>query len=163
MSDDPSVKNAWVERVLGCRISAPGDAPTQEGRGAGVRLTQALMLWNQARSNIGKQVETLQKAILAASAEDEAYPDIVDGIGNIEAVLSLLDDELLEVLSAIRATQDVAEKAKLSGRARDIVKRCQAAAAADALLADIDTKNGFVTLDIKSQVTGTLAKVLEMI
>jgi hypothetical protein len=157
---DLAVKNAWIERVLGVRVGTGSGGPGQK---AGVRLTQALILWNQTRSYVGQQVTALQRAILEASAEEEEYPDIVAGIDNLETVMSLMDDELLDVLSTIRATKDEGEKVKLLEQAHAIVKRCQGKAEGNGLLDDIDTKNGFMTLDIKQRITGTFTQVLELL
>ena len=154
-------KETWIEHVLGVRLD--GGAPHPDDRRAGVRLTQAMMLWNSTRMQVGKQINTLQSAILAAAEGDEQYPDIVDGVANLEDVMNHLDDSLGDVLSAIRATPDWKEKAALSKQARDIVKRVAAYVAGDALLADIDTKNGFVTLEIKPKVTQALSTILQML
>ena len=161
MSEGRETKNAWVELALGVHINdgGPGDGAAR----VGVRLTHAMMVWNSARMHVGQQLDTLRTAILKAAQGDEQYPDIVDGLGNLDAIMDRLDDRLGEKLSAIRFTKDSKEKAALAKQARDVVKQVEAYLASDPLIADIDTKNGFVTLDIKPKVTEALNTMLEML
>jgi hypothetical protein len=158
--EDLTAKSTWVQRVLGVAIPATvtGSAETGDKR-AGLRLTQAMMEWNRTRSDVGRQIAQLQDAIISASAEEPDYPAIVDGVGNLEDILSRLDDSLGEKLSGIRMTTDPTEKAKLLQQAKDIVRGIASWAASDPLLADIDTQNGFVTLTIKSSVTQALTTI----
>ncbi|MGH7042960.1 MAG: hypothetical protein ACREFY_12625, partial [Acetobacteraceae bacterium] len=136
----------------------PEGATPQAGRDrtapdprAGVRLTQPLMSWNATRMVVGKQIDLLQNAILAASDEEEEYPDILANIGNLDAVMSRLDDSLSAKLSELRTAPDAAAKATAADYARKMVQGLQPYVADDELLADISGNNGFLPLDIKAR------------
>ena len=160
MPDASLDQNNWVERVLGLRLS--GAAPRGDGR-AGVRLTQALMVWNATRIDTRKQIEALQAAVLSTAKDEEDYVDILANIGNLDAVMERLDDSLGAKLSEIRTTPDPAEKARLSGEARKLVQALQGFVETDTLLADMNAGNGFMDLGVKPKLQTALAAMLDII
>jgi hypothetical protein len=160
MSENRDAKDAWVERVLGYSVAAA--AATARPNGAAVRLTKGLLLWNNTRGYVSRQIKTLQQAILADMQDEPDFDDIKANLGNLEEMLEVLDDSLADKLGELHATADPARKAVLSGEARAIVTRFQQYVANDGLVNEIDD-NGFVSLDIKPKVSAALAEILQMI
>lgn len=154
MSDN--VRRAWVTRVLGVHLGQPPSPPnTGTPKGAAVRLAQAMIEWNSTRVFVGAQVRQLQAAILEATSTLENHDAIKANIGNLDALLETLDDSLTVKLNELRATDDEAQKRRLSEEARGIVAAFQKFTAEDALMNAIDD-NGFLPLTIKSRVVASL-------
>jgi hypothetical protein len=141
--------------------ATPPDSATRSPR-AGVRLTEALMIWNRTRSYVGQQVTRLQQEIIAQTRDEEEADEISANVVILEDLLDLLDDSLSEKLSELRAAAEPAAKAALSEQAKEIVISFQNKVAEDKLMNRID-HNGFVELDIKPTVTATLIEVLKCI
>lgn len=141
--------------------ATPPDGAARSPR-AGVRLTEALMIWNRTRSYVGQQVTRLQQEILAQTQDEEDFDEISANVGILEDLLDLLDDSLGEKLSELRAATEPAAKAALSQQAKDIVISFQNKAAENKLIKRIDD-NGFVELDIQPTVKATLIEVLKCI
>jgi len=160
MGDIETQQLAWVQRVLGCTLLQP--PVEQRSEGPGIRLAKGLMIWNSTRSYVANRVADLQTAILLESQDEPDYPEIVDNIGKLDAVLEGLDDSLSEALGELQAASDPDKKASLSETARQIVLRFQKFSATDALINDIDD-NGFLPLDIKPRIDQALATVLTTI
>jgi hypothetical protein len=137
-------QRAWVERVLGFTFPPPGTGK----RGNVVNLAQGLMLWNQTRASVAAQVARIQAAILADTANDDDYDEIVGNIGALDEVLDVLDDRLTEKLNEIRAAADETQKNVISDQARKVADEFAGVIETDELIGDIDN-NGFVASDIK--------------
>ena len=152
-------RNQWVERVLGYRFAAGSE---QRPKGAAVRVAQGLLVWNAARAYVGQQVKKLQQAIIAQTEDEADAAEIKANIGNLEALLELLDDSLSVKLGQLRATTDPTEKEAISQEAKAVVEKFRGTLAGNALFNEIDD-NGFIPLDIAPKVTAALAAVSEAI
>jgi hypothetical protein len=158
MSGNQDPRREWVQRVLGYRFEPPRGGP----EGAAIRVAKGLLLWNNTRSHVARQIKVLQQAIRTQAAGEPDFSEIDASLGNLDELLEKLDDRLTVKLGELRATSDLTAKQKLSDEARDIVADYQKYVAEDGLVNEIDD-NGFVPLDIKPTVDATLRAVLATI
>ncbi len=158
MAETTEKQRQWVETVLGVRF-----APTiSQTEGAVIRLGKAMQVWNATRGYVARQIKTLQDAIVVAAANEPDIDVIKSNLGNLDVLLEVLDDRLIGKMNELRGTADPAAKTKISEQARAIVVGYQKYVAEDRLVNDID-RNGFVTTDIKTRVSASLAEVLKVI
>jgi hypothetical protein len=161
MAGGTTDQKAWVVRVLG--VPFPGIAAGGTRTEApGIRLAKGLLLWNETRGFVARQIDTLQQAIIKDMQDDPDYDEILAGLSNLDVVMEHLDDRLTQKLGEMQTESDPGEKNKLTMQARGIVTDMQAYVASDSLMAEIDD-NGFVPLTIKSRVEQTLKVILTTI
>ena len=139
-----------------------GGGGQADGNKAGIRLAEALITWNRARSYVGQQVTVLQREIVAQTQDEDDAEEIASNVGMLDRLMDVLDDSLSDKLSEIRAAADPAQKAALSNQAKSIVASFQQRVASDRLINIIDD-NGFIPMDIKPTVTAALADVMASI
>lgn len=139
-----------------------GGGGQADGNKAGIRLAEALITWNRARSYVGQQVTVLQREIVAQTQDEDDAEEIASNVGMLDRLMDVLDDSLSDKLSEIRAAADPAQKAALANQAKSIVASFQQRVASDRLINIIDD-NGFIPMDIKPTVTAALADVMASI
>ena len=143
-------------------LSKQGGGGQADGNKAGIRLAEALITWNRARSYVGQQVTVLQREIVAQTQDEDDAEEIASNVGMLDRLMDVLDDSLSDKLSEIRAAADPAQKAALANQAKSIVASFQQRVASDRLINIIDD-NGFIPMDIKPTVTAALADVMASI
>jgi hypothetical protein len=96
------------------------------------------------------------KAIHSASQDEPDLDQIAAGTKNLYTMLDTLDTRLIDKLDDALNAEESARREKLQEEAYDIVVEYRDFVASDPLLQDIDKKNGFMAVAIKSRLVATL-------
>lgn len=119
---------------------APSKAPT-------VVFTQIRLAWDQTRKDMQSKLQTLEKALLAACANEPDFNEIAANTRVLYGVLDHLDERLIDKLDEALNAGSEPERKALHLQAREIVSEYLDYVAADELLRDLDD-NGFVEIGL---------------
>jgi hypothetical protein len=146
-------KRNWVKQVFGIDPqTSPGKT---DRRGPNVRLTQARLAWNNAKSAAAIGLHQVEKAILA-DIEGASYADEVKAnLYRLHAVFDRLDTRLIDALDKALQQSDEQERKWLQAQAAGIVQEYLGYLRNDPVLAQIDD-NPFVQVSISAELTKTL-------
>ena len=132
--------------------------PVPARTGAAVALAKSVLLWDATRKELMDQLHLLEAAILAQSAGEDDFEEILESVPVLADVLAELDTRLSDTLNAIYATTDQAERARLREQAKAVVVEYETYIAAEPLMAALDS-NPFVPFDASAKVRLTLSAI----
>jgi len=137
------------------RSATPPSGDAQKDKTATVVYTQTRLAWDRTRKEVQTKLQTLEKALLAACANEPDFDQIAANTRMLYQVLDHLDERLIDKLDeALNAETPEARKA-FKSEARDIIGDYLMYVTTDGFLRDIDD-NGFVEIALLDTLTQRL-------
>jgi hypothetical protein len=135
---------------------APTKAPPGPAAGSLVAFQKSRLDWDSTRKAVQAELQKLEQSILAASKAEPDADEIAAGTKNLYTMLDTLDTRLIDKLDDALNAEKPEQRAKLQDEAYDIVAEYRDFVDSDPLLQEIDQKNGFTQVAIKSRLVATL-------
>ena len=124
--------------------------------GSATRLAQSRLAWVAARNRARAEIEKLERAIVAAYADDpQRFPAVERGVRRLDRLLATLDESLADTLDRAVNAADPAERATLQREAAAEVGRYLRFLGTDSLARTIDD-NPFVSVQVNRPLTERL-------
>ncbi len=132
--------------------------PKQIDEGRFVHHAKARLTWSAVRQKVKADLQALEQAIVAEYGNRQDVPDLAAKLRKLDTILAALDESLTKTLDDALNAPNLAARAALHDKARELVARYQAFVSSDPLVAAID-RNPFVPLTTHA----TLSKTLQVL
>lgn len=119
-------------------------------------------LWTAARTKMDAEIKRLEVAIVDTCAADPSLKPIADEAVNLHKRLDVFDGELIKRLSDLNGADDGSTLDALKAQARATVQEYETALN-DPFFADLDTKNGFVSIAVTATARKTLSAIFKVL
>lgn len=140
------------------RAEGAKDTASAKEAGRFVNHAKAKLTWNSVRQKVKADLQALEQAIRDEYGHRQDVPDLATKLRKLDTVLATLDESLSTTLDDALNAPDLAARAALHDKARQVVARYKAFVDTDPLVAAIDS-NPFVPLNTHA----TLSKTLQVL
>jgi hypothetical protein len=120
-----------------------------------VNMQRSRLAWVQTRQTVKAELTKLEDSILAEFKSEPDFADIQRDVRRLDAVLTVLDEELVDLLDAALNAADPVERKRLQLAAREQVQAYRDYVASDSFVAELDA-NPFTPVSIREIVTRSL-------
>lgn len=165
LTQQQSLKNEWVTRVLGIPIGSALAASTDTPQFDPALLSKAVAAWTATLTKIDREIDALRSAIVGTYAERGLGPALAAAYETMVAKgIAERNGTLMDVLKALQATDPASPRLNVRlEAARDAIDDLQDFVNGNPVIEGLDNNPFGIALSVRATVTGSLKAIAKII